>query len=218
MSYNSLTGLVNDKIIPMNEQALIQDAQGGSLDAFNALILHYQDSVFNTALRILGDEDLASDATQEAFLSAFRSISSFRGGSFKAWLMRTVTNACYDELRRQKRRPTIPLEPETDDGEEMDSPRWLADPNMSPEQEAEADEVEHAIQHCLNNLPVEFKTVVVMADIQGMDYSEVAIAIHVPLGTIKSRLARARLRLRECLQGFRELLPASFRLEEGSNA
>ena len=201
----------------MNEQALIQDAQAGSLDAFNALVLHYQDNVFNTALRILGDEDLAADATQEAFLSAFRSITSFRGGSFKAWLMRTVTNACYDELRRQKRRPSVPLEPETDDGEEMDSPRWLADPDMSPEQKAEADEVEHAIQHCLNNLPVEFKTVVVMADIQGMDYSEVAIAVRVPLGTIKSRLARARLRLRECLQGFSELLPATFRLEEGTS-
>ena len=201
----------------MNEQALIQDAQTGSLDAFNALVLHYQDNVFNTALRILGDEDLAADATQEAFLSAFRSITSFRGGSFKAWLMRTVTNACYDELRRQKRRPSVPLEPETDDGEEMDSPRWLADPDMSPEQKAEADEVEHAIQHCLNNLPVEFKTVVVMADIQGMDYSEVAIAVRVPLGTIKSRLARARLRLRECLQGFSELLPATFRLEEGTS-
>ena len=197
----------------MNEQALIQDAQTGSLDAFNALVLYYQDNVFNTALRILG----AADATQEAFLSAFRSITSFRGGSFKAWLMRTVTNACYDELRRQKRRPSVPLEPETDDGEEMDSPRWLADPDMSPEQKAEADEVEHAIQHCLNNLPVEFKTVVVMADIQGMDYSEVAIAVHVPLGTIKSRLARARLRLRECLQGFSELLPATFRLEEGTS-
>jgi len=201
----------------MNEEALIHDAQAGSLDAFNALVLHYQDTVFNTALRILGDEDLASDATQEAFLSAFRSIASFRGGSFKAWLMRTVTNACYDELRRQKRRPSVPLEPETDDGEEMDSPRWLADPNMSPEQKAEADEVEHAIQHCLNNLPVEFKTVVIMADIQGMDYSEVAIAVRAPLGTIKSRLARARLRLRECLQGFSELLPATFRLEEGTN-
>ena len=201
----------------MNEQALIQDAQAGSLDAFNALVLHYQDSVFNTALRILGDEDLAADATQEAFLSAFRSITSFRGGSFKAWLMRTVTNACYDELRRQKRRPSVPLEPETDDGEEMDSPRWLADPHMTPEQKAEADEVEHAIQHCLNNLPVEFKTVVVMADIQGMDYSEVAIAVRVPLGTVKSRLARARLRLRECLQGFSELLPATFRLEEGTS-
>lgn len=202
----------------MNEQALIHDAQNGSLDAFNTLILHYQDNVFNVALRILGDDDLAADASQEAFISAFKGISSFRGGSFKAWLMRTVTNACYDELRRQKRRPTTPLEPDTEEGEEMDSPRWLADPNMSPEQEAEADELEYAIQHCLENLPLEFKTVVVMADIQGMDYTEVAASVHVPLGTIKSRLARARLRLRECLQGFAELLPASFRLEEGSNA
>ena len=201
----------------MNEQSLIVDAQNGNLDAFNTLILHYQDSVFNTALRILSDEDQAADAAQDAFISAFKSIKSFRGGSFKAWLMRTVTNACYDELRRKKRRPTTPLEPDTDDGEEMDSPRWLADPNMTPDQQMEAEEVEHAIQHCLDNLPVEFKTVVVMADIQGMDYTEVATAVHVPLGTIKSRLARARLRLRECLQGFEELLPASYRLEEGMN-
>ncbi len=199
----------------MNEQALITDAQRGNLDAFNTLVLHYQDSVFNTALRILGDEDQAADASQEAFISAFKSIASFRGGSFKAWLMRTVTNACYDELRRKKRRPTTPLEPDTEDGEEMDSPRWMADPSLTPDQQAEADEVEHAIQHCLDNLPLEFKTVVVMADIQGMDYTEVAAAIRVPLGTIKSRLARARLRLRECLQGFEELLPSSYRLESG---
>lgn len=202
----------------MNEQALITDAQNGSLDAFNTLVLHFQDVVFNTALRILGDEDQAADAAQEAFISAFKAIQSFRGGSFKAWLLRTVTNACYDELRRKKRRPTTPLEPETDDGEEMDSPRWLADPNMTPDQAAEADELEHAIQHCLNNLPLEFKTVVVMADIEGLDYTEVAHTVRVPLGTVKSRLARARLRLQECLQGFAELLPASFRLEEGMNA
>ncbi|MCL4530817.1 MAG: sigma-70 family RNA polymerase sigma factor, partial [Chloroflexi bacterium] len=126
----------------------------------------------------------------------------------------TVTNACYDELRRQKRRPTTPLEPDTSDGDEMDSPRWLADQNLSPEQKAEADELEHAIQHCLENLPLEFRTVVVMADIQGLDYTEVASTVRVPLGTIKSRLARARLRLRECLQDFWELLPAAFRLEK----
>jgi len=196
----------------MDEPALIQSAQRGDLDSFNTLVLHYQDSIFNTALRIMGDHDLAADATQEAFLSAFRSIATFRGGSFKAWLMRTVTNACYDELRRQKRRPTTPLEPETEDGEEMDSPRWLADPNMTPAEKAEADELEHAIQHCLEMLPSEFRTVVVLADIQGMDYSEVASASRVPLGTIKSRLARARLRLRECLRGFEELLPSAFRL------
>jgi RNA polymerase sigma-70 factor, ECF subfamily len=197
----------------MDETALIQSAQQGDLDAFNTLILHYQDMVFNTALRILGDEDAAQDAAQEAFISAFRSISSFRGGSFKAWIMRTVTNACYDELRRQKRRPTTPLEPETSDGEEMESPKWMADSSMTPDQKAEADELEHAIQHCLDMLPTDFRSVVVLADIQGMDYSEVAAASHVPLGTIKSRLARARLRLRECLRGFEELLPSSFRLE-----
>ena len=202
----------------MNEHALIADAQGGDLDAFNTLILHYQDSVYNVALRIMGDEFFAADAAQEAFISAFKSIASFRGGSFKGWLMRIVTNACYDELRRKKRRPTTPLEPETEDGEEMASPRWLADPGMTPSQQAEADELEHAIQHCIDNLPLEFKTVVVMTDLQGLDYAEVASAIRVPLGTIKSRLARARLRLRECLRSFEELLPANYRLEDGMNA
>lgn len=202
----------------MDEIALINAAQKGDLDSFNSLILHYQDSVFNTALRILGDEDLAQDAAQEAFISAFRGIPSFRGGSFKAWITRTVINACYDELRRQKRRPTTPLEPETRDGEEMDSPKWLADPNMTPAEKSEADELEHAIQHCLDTLPTNFRTAVVLADIQGLDYSEVAAASRVPLGTIKSRLARARLRLRECLRGFEELLPASFRLEEESTS
>ncbi len=198
----------------MDEPALINEAQRGNLDSFNSLVLNYQDILFNTALRIMGDEDSAADATQEAFLSAFRALKSFRGGSFKAWLLRTVTNACYDELRRRKRRPSVPLEPEIDDGEEMETPRWLADPSLSPEEEAEVDELEHAIQHCLEGLPVEFRTVVVLSDLQGMDYKEVAAAVRVPLGTIKSRLARARLRLRECLQGFWELLPASFRLEE----
>jgi len=208
------TPFYSDKIPSMDELALINEAQRGNLDSFNSLILSYQDIVFNTALRIMGEEEAAADATQEAFLSAFRAIKSFRGGSFKAWLLRTVTNSCYDELRRRKRRPSVPLEPETDDGEEMETPRWLADPSLSPEEEAEVDELEHAIQHCLEGLPVEFRTVVVLSDLQGMDYKEVAAAVRVPLGTIKSRLARARLRLRECLQGFRELLPASFRLEE----
>jgi RNA polymerase sigma-70 factor (ECF subfamily) len=197
----------------MDEPALILEAQRGDLDSFNSLVLAYQDMLFNTALRIMGDEDSAADATQEAFLSAFRAIKSYRGGSFKAWLLRTVTNACYDELRRLKRRPTAPLEPDSEDGEEMETPRWLADPSLSPEQEAEADELEHAIQHCLDELPVEFRSVVVLTDLQGMDYKEVAASIRVPLGTIKSRLARARLRLRECLQGYWELLPSIFRLE-----
>jgi len=200
----------------MDEPVLIHDAQNGDLEAFNRLVLAYQDALYNTALRILGDDAQAADATQEAFISAFRSLNSYRGGSFKAWLMRTVTNACYDELRRQKRRPTVPIEPANDDDEEIESPRWLADSSMSPAEKFEAEELEHAIQHCLESLPIDFRTVVVLADVQGMDYTEVAAAAHVPLGTIKSRLARARLRLRECLQGFRELLPAAFRLEKES--
>ena len=201
----------------MDESALILDAQHGDLQAFNTLVLAYQDVLYNTALHILNDDDQAADATQEAFLSAFRALNSYRGGSFRAWLLRTVTNACYDELRRKKRRPTTPLEPETADGEEVESPSWLADPHATPEESLDQAELEHAVQHCLQNLPEEFRAVVVLADIQGLDYSEVAIAVHKPLGTVKSRLARARLRLRACLQGFRELLPSAFRLEEESN-
>ncbi len=199
----------------MDETALIHSAQRGDLEAFNRLVLAYQDALFNTALRILGDESAASDATQEAFISAFRSLASYRGGSFRAWLLRTVTNACYDELRRRQRRPSIPLEPASDN-EEVETPRWLADPTPTPEEQVDQAELEHAIQHCLDNLPADFRAVVVLADIQGLDYSEVAAALQKPLGTIKSRLARARLKLRDCLQDFRELLPAAYRLEEGS--
>lgn len=203
----------------MDEPALIRQARGGDLDAFNRLILAYQNQLFNVALRILGEEDAAADATQEALLSAFRALGGFRGGSFRAWLLRMVTNACYDELRRRKRRPTAPLEPAAGEGEdEMESPRWLADPALTPEESLEAAELEHAIQHCLDGLPPEFRAVVVLADLQGLDYAEVAAALRAPLGTVKSRLARARLKLRDCLQAFRELLPAAFRQEEGSRA
>ncbi|MCS7010873.1 MAG: sigma-70 family RNA polymerase sigma factor [Anaerolineales bacterium] len=197
----------------MDELSLIRAAQQGDLEAFNRLVLAYQGMLFNVALRILGDEDLAADVTQEAFLSAFRGLHAYRGGSFKAWLLRTITNACYDELRRNKRRPTISLEPETEEGEENENAPWLADTTSIPQQEIEQRELEHAIQHCLESLPMEFRTVVVLADIQGLDYREVALALRLPLGTVKSRLARARLRLRDCLQGFWELLPTAFRLE-----
>ena len=202
------------KITMMNEPELIQAAKHGDLEAFNTLVLAYQTIVYNTALRILGDDNLAADAAQETFISAFRALNSYRGGSFRAWLLRTVTNACYDELRRKQRRPTTRLEPDNEEGDEVETPRWLADPNASPEDLLDQAELEHAIQHCLDDLPTDFKTVVILADIQGLDYSEVSTIIKKPLGTIKSRLARARLRIRECLQSFRELLPAAFRLEK----
>lgn len=198
----------------MDEPALINDAKRGDLDSFNRLVIEYQDKLYNTAYRILGDPALAADATQEAFLSAFRKLKSYRGGSFKAWLLRIVINACYDELRRKKRRPTTSLEPLTENDEEMESPRWLADPAASPEKQIETSELEQAIQNCIEALPPEFRAVVVLTDIQGLDYKEAATVLNKPLGTIKSRLARARLRLRDCLQSVRELLPAAFRLEE----
>jgi RNA polymerase sigma-70 factor (ECF subfamily) len=201
----------------MDETALIQSARAGDLNAFNRLVLAYQDLAFNLAARMLSDPDGAADVTQTAFLSAYRNLDSFRGGSFKAWVMRMVTNACYDELRRNKRRPTTPLEPLDEDDDEIESPTWLADDAPSPEERLIQTELENAIQHCLNGLDTEFRAVVVMVDLQGMDYLEVSGALSKPLGTIKSRLARARLKLRDCLQHFRELLPSEFRLDQQRN-
>jgi RNA polymerase sigma-70 factor (ECF subfamily) len=149
-------------------------------------------------------------------ISAYKNIHSFRGGSFKAWLLRIVTNACYDELRRRKRRPTTPLEPVDVENEEIESPYWIADPGELPEETAERSQLGDAIQDCLNGLPDDFRVVVVMVDVQGMDYQEASTLMEIPLGTIKSRLARARLRLRDCLQGFWELLPDVFRLGDES--
>ena len=200
----------------MDEGALIQYALQGDLDAFNRLVLAYQDMVYGQAFRMLGEMSAAEDATQEAFISAYRKLHSYRGGSFKAWLLRIVTNACYDELRRLKRHPTTPLEPLDADNEEIESPQWLTDPGESPEEATERAELSQALQNCLNELPPDFRAVVVLVDLQGLDYSEAAQSMGKPLGTVKSRLARARIRLRDCLQGFWELLPATFRLVEES--
>jgi RNA polymerase sigma-70 factor (ECF subfamily) len=198
----------------MDETALIHSAVDGDLDAFNRLILAYQESAFNVALRMLGEVPAAEDATQNAFISAYRNIHQYRGGSFKAWVFRMVTNACYDELRRRQRRPTVSLE---DDGEGDQAPLAdslaAADPSTpDPQAALEQQELEHAIQHCLDNLPVEFRSAVILADIEGLDYEDIARASGIPLGTIKSRLARARFKLRDCLKAFEELLPARFRL------
>ncbi len=201
----------------MDEVYLIENAQRGDLDAFNRLVLAYQDYVYNQAYRILGDEAAAADAVQEAFVAAYHNIRSFRGGSFRAWLFRIVTNACYDELRQRKRKPTTSLEPLDDSGEEIESPQWLADPSESPEDTLVRTQLANAIQHCLEDLPLEYRMVAVLVDVQGMNYDEAAQAISKPLGTVKSRLARARLRLRDCLQGFGELLPMIFRLEREGN-
>ncbi|MBM3123400.1 MAG: sigma-70 family RNA polymerase sigma factor [Chloroflexi bacterium] len=199
----------------MDETESLRLAQRGDLDAFNTVVLAHQTRAYNVALRILGDGEAAADATQEAFISAYRNLRSYRGGSFRAWLLRIVTNACYDELRRRKRRPATSLEelaPETEDGEpEVEA--WLATRADGPERLSERGELVAAIQDCLDRLPDEFRIVAVLADVQGCGYDEVAQAIGKPLGTVKSRLARARARLRDCLQRHGELLPAAFRLQ-----
>jgi RNA polymerase sigma-70 factor (ECF subfamily) len=197
----------------VDEIALIRAAKDGDLDSFNRLVLAYQDLIYSHAYRMIGEEETADDATQNTFISAYNHLSSFRGGSFKAWLLRIVTNACYDELRRRKRRPTIPLEPLDDTGEEIESAKWMVDPVEQPEEQVQRAELQNAIQHCLDNLPDDFRSTVIMVDVQGLDYFDAAEAMGKPIGTIKSRLARARLRLRDCLHGFAELLPSGFRLE-----
>lgn len=196
----------------MDEVALIEAAKQGDLDSFNRLVLAYQDLIFGHAFRMIGDTHAADDATQEAFISAFRKIHQYRGGSFRGWLIRIVTNACYDELRRKKRRSTLPLDPMTENEESDGEMPWMIDPGERPEDAIQRKELGNAIQHCLGELTPEFRAVVILVDIQGFDYQEASFAIHAPIGTIKSRLARARLSLRNCLQGFWELLPASFRL------
>lgn len=198
----------------MDEVGLIEAAKQGDLDSFNQLILVYQDMAFNLAARMLSDDDAAADVTQVAFISAYRSLDTFRGGSFKSWVLRMVSNACYDELRRRKRRPTVPLEPITEEDEEVESPAWLADDGPSPEDEMERSELNQAIQRCLNGLPEEFRSVVIMVDIEGLDYQMVSSAAGKPLGTIKSRLARARMKMRDCLRQFGELLPSVLRLDD----
>jgi RNA polymerase sigma-70 factor (ECF subfamily) len=195
----------------MDERSLILESQKGDIDSFNRLVLAYQNIVYSQAYRVIGEPNAADDATQETFISAFNKISTYRGGSFKAWLLRIVTNACYDELRRRKRRPTVSLTPQDSQGEPIESPNWLIDTNETPEETAERSEIREAIEYCLRNLPEEFREIILLVDLQGLDYRETSNVTGKPLGTVKSRLARARERMRECLFQFGELLTSTYR-------
>lgn len=194
----------------MDEPYLIEQAQNGDVFSFNTLVLHYQDSVFNVAYRIMGEQDAASDATQEAFISAYKSLRRFRGGNFKAWLMRIVTNACYDELRRRKRQPQSSLDEISEDY--GSSSLLVSKDSPDPEEYGQRTELVEAIQRCLDELPGEQRTVAVLCDIEGYDYKEIADIMSISLGTVKSRISRARAKLRDCLQGTTELLPTGYRL------
>lgn len=196
----------------MNEEALIEDAQRGDVQAYNRLVMHYQQHVYNVAYRIMGEPQSAEDATQEAFISAYKALNRFRGGSFKSWLLRIATNSCYDELRRRKRRPQTSLDKIT---EENDSFVFLRSPEAGPEAQQQQVEMMRAIEHCLDSLPDDQRVTAVLCDVEGYEYSEIAEMTAVSLGTVKSRMNRARRKLRDCLRGFKELLPATYRLESG---
>jgi len=197
----------------VSEKTLIIAAQRGDLESFNLLILRYQNLLFGIALRLLNDEDAAADAVQEALISAFRRFDTFRGDSLRSWLARGVVNACYDEMRKKRRQHSVPLEQFNSDGEEIETSYWLVDPESDPERQFESFELESAIQSSLDKLAPIYRLMLVLVDIEGLSYEEAALAAHVPVGTVKSRLARARLQMQKSLQGVGELLPASYRVE-----
>ena len=193
-----------------DEASLIADAQKGKVDAFNELVLTYQQQVYNLAYRIMGDPASAADATQDAFISAYRSLSRFRGGSFKSYLLRIVTNRCYDELRRRKRRPSTSFE---DVEVDEDANPMLVNGGEGPEAHAERKEMARVLQAGIETLPTDQRVALVLSDVQGMSYEEIAEVTEVALGTVKSRLARGRSKLRDYLRDNGELLPMQYRLE-----
>ena len=193
------------------ERRLIESAQRGEVESFNALVRMYEGRIYNLCYRMLGDAESAADASQDAFLSAFRNLRSFRGGSFRSWVLRIATNTCYDVLRARKRRPTTSLDNETD-GEDDGSPLQIADGGESPDDFALRRELAAAIQHGLATLPEEQRIILILSDIQGLAYEEIAEITSTNLGTVKSRLSRGRARLRDVLKAG-ELLPARYRHE-----
>ena len=203
-----------------DEAELIARSKLGDLNAFNLLVERYERPLYNLCLRMLSAPEAAEDATQDAFIAAYRAIGRFRGGvepggpatGFRAWLFRIGANACYDELRRRRSRPAISL-----DAPRRESERTLDVPASSPtlEERAESEEVGLAIQAALSALPPDQRLAVILCDVQDLDYAEIAQVMRVSLGTVKSRINRARSKLRTLLLARTELLPSRFRQSSG---
>lgn len=194
----------------MDEAALIEQAKKGDVTAYNRLVLAHQQAVYNVAYRIMGQPQAAEDVTQETFIAAYKALHSFREGSLKAWLLRIATNRCYDELRKWQRRPQSSLDDLTKENESF---AFLRDPALGPEERQQRLELVQAIERCLQGLPADQRATAVLCDVEGYDYEEIAHITRVSLGTVKSRISRARSKLRDCLQGVQELLPAAYRLQ-----
>lgn len=190
-----------NRTAPLDGEAdVVARASAGDRQAFARLAEHYQSACYGLAWRLLGNPDLAADATQDAFVHAYDAIRGFRGGVFRSWMLRITANASYDILRRAQRRPASAL-PDPDEGE-AELPDASA-PN--PVAEAARAELYRHLDAALRLLPEDQRTAVVLCDVYGMDYGEVAATTDSALGTVKSRIHRGRLRLRELMAEHREL-------------
>ena len=192
-----------------DDAELIGRTQGGDQAAFNLIVERYQSNVYNLAARILGDRTTAEDITQETFISAYRAISRFRGGRLRAWLLRIASNHSYDWIRASRRRPQVSLD------QSLLNPGFSPpSTGPSPEQEALRSELRVELQRAILTLPPDQRTTLVLIDVQGMSYEETAEATRASIGTVKSRMSRARSRVRNYLLQHGELLPDRFRQRE----
>jgi len=198
-----------------DETDLIGRSRDGDLAAFNVLVERYKRPLYNLCLRMLASPEAAEDATQESFIHAFRAIRTFRGGSLRSWLFRIGANACYDEMRRRRARPAVSLDrPMGEEERRIDVP----DDAPTPHEHAERRELADALQDALSCLAPEQRLAIILADVHGLDYSEVAMVMNCSLGTVKSRISRGRQQLRVILRVSGELLPARRRqVSEGQN-
>ena len=181
--------------VPEDSQ-LVALSQEGDLAAFNALVERHQGQVYNLCWRMLGLREAAEDATQEAFLAAYRNIRRCRGPGFRAWLLRIAANTATDELRRRRRRPQVSLEAPIADS---DTAFDLPDSSAGPEEWALRREQTRYLQVALLTLPPDQRLSVILSDVQGLSYEEVGQAMGASLGTVKSRISRGRARLRRYL-------------------
>jgi RNA polymerase sigma-70 factor (ECF subfamily) len=189
------------------ETALILSARQGDLDAFNQLVLEYQDRIYNLAVRILGDDYGAEDITQNTFLKAYLELPRFRNGSFRSWLYQIATHACYDVYRQYKRHPVVSMGNKDLEEERISSLDDFSSSSQFPEIELERHELARIVQRALNQLQIDQRTVVILVDQQEFDYREAAKVMGIPVGTVKSRLARARMRLHQILSALLDSFP-----------
>lgn len=196
---NSSFLIPNEKgVCGVTDQELVLRAKKGDQDAFEQLVLDNQNKVYSLALRLTGDREEAADLAQEAFLKAWQSLPSFQGeSSFATWIHRLTTNLCIDYLRRRNRRQGIESGPSLDD-EEGNVPE-PADWEGDPQRMLERSEVSRAVARGLEQLPDHFRQPLVLRELSGLSYQEIGAALDLDLGTVKSRIARARLSLRKIL-------------------